>query len=243
MKYKLETIPVWDAIDAESECPFCLLEQKAENGYLKYYLGSSVMAPETRVTVNARGFCREHFLQLRKVPGEHHALSLLTHTRFETAAEQTEKTLEKLKAYNKKRINAVIDELEARDSSCVICERLEETLKRYYFTTVHLWKTDDQDFRKRYRDSRGVCLRHLRGLLAMAAEILRPGPGNAAKSQWKEWIETTLTIQRGSSRRLKTELFDYSRSFDPQYERKDLNYSDNTLDRGIQKLKGRFITP
>ncbi|WP_319559934.1 DUF6062 family protein [Marispirochaeta sp.] len=240
MKYKLETIPVWDAFDADSECPFCLLEQKAEKGYLKYYLGSSVMAPETRVTVNARGFCREHFLQLRGVGGERHALSLLTHTRFEETALRTEKALEKLKGYNKKRINAVLDELKVQDSGCVICDRLEETLKRYYFTVVYLWQTDDQGFRKRYLESRGVCLRHVRGLLAMAAETLRPGFG---KDQWKEWIEATLTIQRNSSRRLRTELFDYSRSFDPQYERNDLHYGDDTLDRGIQKLKGRFITP
>jgi hypothetical protein len=30
MKYELETIPVWDAYQSDSECPLCLLMKKAE---------------------------------------------------------------------------------------------------------------------------------------------------------------------------------------------------------------------
>ncbi|WP_319416180.1 DUF6062 family protein [Marispirochaeta aestuarii] len=246
MKYNLETIPVRDAFEADSECPFCLLEQKAEEGYLKYYLGSSVMAPETRVTVNARGFCRAHWSALGRIRGERHALSLLAHTRFTEAAFQTEKILEKIGQYDKKRLESAITELESQVSGCVICERLEATMKRYYFTVVHLWKTDDQGFRKRYRESRGVCLRHLGGLVAMASETLCSGLknlGGKAREDWKSWIRETLVMEQDSFHRLEGELFDYSRSFDPQYERKDLNYRDESLDEGIEKLTGKDFRP
>jgi hypothetical protein len=61
MKYKLETIPVWDALKEDSECLLCFLEEKIEDYYLNYYLGSSVMNRETRVKLNQKGFCSDHF--------------------------------------------------------------------------------------------------------------------------------------------------------------------------------------
>jgi len=241
MKYKLETIPVWDAFDADSECPFCLLERKAEEGYLKYYLGNSVMAPETRITVNALGFCRNHWSALGRIQGERHALSLLAHTRYTEAASRTETILKKLGQYDKKRLESALGEIEAQVSGCVICERLEETMKRYYFTAVHLWKNDDQGFRRRYLESRGVCLKHLGRLVAIASETLCSGLknlGGKTREDWKNWIQATLAMERNSFRRIEAELFDYTRSFDPQYDRKDLNCRDESLNAGIEKLTG-----
>ena len=59
-KYQLETIPVWDGIKSQSECFICDLMEQAQNDSLEFYLGSSVMNPETRVRVNSIGFCPQH---------------------------------------------------------------------------------------------------------------------------------------------------------------------------------------
>jgi len=98
MKYKLETIPVWDAVKrqkaerqkhemndpreeetARSCCFLCRLMEDSEQRYIDYYLGSSVMNPETRVQVNSRGFCPHHYLALTKAE-KPQALALIAHT-------------------------------------------------------------------------------------------------------------------------------------------------------------------
>ena len=79
MKYELETIPVWDAYRADSECPLCLLLRRAEAEFVRFYVGHSVMVPEMRVQVNDAGFCRAHFPMLL-AGGNRLGLALITHT-------------------------------------------------------------------------------------------------------------------------------------------------------------------
>ena len=62
VKYQLETIPVWDGISSQSECFICDLMEEAQKDSISFYLGSSVMNPETRVKVNATGFCPQDAL-------------------------------------------------------------------------------------------------------------------------------------------------------------------------------------
>ena len=50
-KYQLETIPVWDGIQSDSECFICDLMKEALADNLRFFLGASVMNPETRVRV------------------------------------------------------------------------------------------------------------------------------------------------------------------------------------------------
>ena len=59
MKEVLETIPVWDALKEDTECPICSLMMRAEEDALKYYLGPAVMVPEIRVQINSKGYCNE----------------------------------------------------------------------------------------------------------------------------------------------------------------------------------------
>ena len=98
MKYELETIPVWDAFKQECECPVCILHDRAEETYLKFFLGNSVMVPEMRVEVNKTGFCPEHFQKLLQKRSPHY-LGLMTHTHFKeliTKLENEFKQVDKL---------------------------------------------------------------------------------------------------------------------------------------------------
>ena len=244
MKYKLETIPVWDAFDDKGECPFCLLEQKAENEYLSFYLGNSVMVPEIRVQVNEVGFCPGHFSMLYATRTNRHALSLVTHTRFGKAAEKANDLLAglaegrrirgKFGKIGKKEILAAAQKLEAHTSGCLICSRIQETLKRYIFTALYLWKNDEEGFRRRYAASKGVCLPHLARLLEMSTEVLR-------RKQLEAWLKGTARLQRDNAARLDGELFWYTRKFDSQNDDKPLGNAEKALERGIQKLSGRLL--
>mgnify|MGYP006322961003 CR=1 FL=1 len=60
MQYHLETIPVWEAMEAESPCPFCMLYSKLEANEVDRSLGGSVMEPDARIRVNETGICAHH---------------------------------------------------------------------------------------------------------------------------------------------------------------------------------------
>jgi hypothetical protein len=236
MKYKLETIPVWDAFDADTECPFCLLERKAEKGYLKFFLGNSVMVPEMRVEVNGTGFCRTHYPMLYNTRENRHALGLLTHTRLQEAQKETGRLLSALaRKADRKSLEKAAASLGSQVESCMICSRLAETLARYSFTTLYLWKRDEEGFRERYASSKGFCLQHLGGLLSMGAEVLT-GP------LLKEWCGATARLQAENGARLESELFRYTQKFDFQNEGLPWENAKDALERGVQKLTGKLLT-
>lgn len=238
MKYKLETIPVWDAFDAESECPFCSLEEKAEASYLKFFMGNSVMVPEMRVEVNKTGYCRTHYPMLFNTRANRHALGLMTHTHFTTAFKECSRGLKRLAGGTKRDLKRgflkLAEELKAETTQCMICSRIEETVKRYLFTTLYLWKKDEEGFRRRYATSKGFCRYHLSSLLEMAGEVL-PGKLQA------EWITVTAELMQAAAERLDGELFWYTQKFDFQNDDKPWGTSKDALERGIQKLEGTIL--
>lgn len=238
MKYKLETIPVWDAFDAESECPFCLLEQKAEEGYVRFFMGNSVMVPEMRVEVNKTGFCRSHYPMLFNTRANRHALGLMTHTHFSAAFTECGKELKKLAGGTKRDLKRglaqLAEKLRRNTNACMICSRIDETLKRYLFTALYLWKKDEEGFRARYASSRGFCRRHLSGLVEMAGEVL---PGKLQG----EWIALTAQLTEANAERLDGELFWYTQKFDFQNDDKPWGTAKDALERGIQKLQGTIL--
>ena len=70
MRVQLDTIAVWDAIKSGGECFLCSLKKQAETRSVKFYLGPSVMNPETRVKVNQSWFCHDHVQQLLAADSE-----------------------------------------------------------------------------------------------------------------------------------------------------------------------------
>ena len=47
MRYHIDTIPVWDAMKLNGECPLCALRRKVEMEDVDRFLGGSVMEPDT----------------------------------------------------------------------------------------------------------------------------------------------------------------------------------------------------
>ena len=60
MKERIYTIPVNDAFGIECDCPLCELEKQTTADLLGYYIGSSMMESDVRVTTNEKGFCNSH---------------------------------------------------------------------------------------------------------------------------------------------------------------------------------------
>ena len=66
MKEKLYNIPINDAINAGSECPFCYIERQIEQDLMDFVLGSgsSYMESDVREQTDKAGFCRTHFKKM-----------------------------------------------------------------------------------------------------------------------------------------------------------------------------------
>lgn len=250
MKYELDTMPVWDALKAGSECPFCLLETRSRTAAVRYYLGASVMAPEVRVTVNERGFSRRHWRILAK-DANRLGLGLLAHTRLKRLREQlhplthaldkesaraAEKGgLDNLLAGKKSLVaaaEALCQRLEALDQSCLIQERVETDLARYFFTTVHLVR-QDQDFRQAWEASKGVCLRHLPGLIRLACQEL--GPKDLGR-----FLLVLVGLQDANLERLENDIWSFTKQFDATASHQTTGDPKEAIERTLQKLTGVF---
>ncbi|MDA3811684.1 MAG: DUF6062 family protein [Spirochaetaceae bacterium] len=221
------------------------LSEKAEERYLKFYLGSSVMNPETRVEVNKTGFCPHHFSGLLHVRSNH-GLGLLTHTHFEKRIELLNSFLTSLKneaskisgksiSLKSKKMSSAIKSLEKHlrqsEESCMICTRIAYTIQRYTFTIIHLWKTDGE-FRDYFQKSRGFCFHHLPEVLTMAEEILSPG-------KLGEFVEQVVSLVEKNNERIEKEILWFTQKFDSKNFDKPWGTSEDAHYRTIQKLSGR----
>lgn len=248
MKYELETIPVWDALKADGECPFCHLAQVSREYYASYYLGSSVMNPETRVKVNEAGFCSDHFFDLA-AERKAHSLGLITHTYLKEYQKKLDPPLSSLKkrcqklatkkgqlSFPKdvrKRRDDLFELLESIDKTCLICDGLERSMKRYLYTLTYLWKSDSE-FRSTLKESKGFCMVHLKDLLPMAEECLKP-------AEALEFMGEVLQLQEDNLERLERELDWFNQKFDAQNSQKPWDNSKNAHKRTIEKLIGRVV--
>ncbi len=213
MKYKLETIPVWDAVQREEKtCIICFLMEQSEQRKITFYLGNSVMNPETRVRVNTQGFCPDHYRKLIG-GGKPLSLGLMAHTRLQETWKQVDRAVHALGSSSsprsvKKAALQLESVMEGREAGCLICEGMSDNLNRYLYTTAHLWGAE-QEFREAFRDSGGVCLHHLSFLAAMAPEALGKGLLGEFCSELvqnsKLWMERTLDEVQWLTQRNKSE--------------------------------------
>jgi len=251
MKYELETIPIWDAYDAESECPLCLLEEKAEKSYLEFFLGGSVMIPEMRIEVNRTGFCPQHFSLLFKEDNRH-GLGLITHTHLKEIMGKIDRRHKRLafragggvpfmarlfsrgkKVSLKDALHNFITLIRKTEAKCMICDRIDYTLKRYTFTIVYLWQRD-REFKEKFQESKGFCLHHLPHVIGMAEEIM----GGRRLSQF---VANLIPLQERSLTRLEEEIKWYTLKFAYENRDKPWGTSKDALHRTLQKLTGKIM--
>ena len=196
MRYHIDTIPVWEAMEKETACPLCALYQKCEETEIDRSLGGSVMEPDSRIRVNERGICTKHHQQLFMMQNRlGHALLVDSHSKEHLKkldaldklipASQPKKGLFGASRKNTSTL-ALAEALEKMSTTCVICEDIDSHMQRYMYTFLHLWKTDTK-FRKTWEASKGMCLPH-------AAEMLRHASEHLNASQQGEFAQSLLKL-------------------------------------------------
>ena len=235
MKIQLETIPVWDGIKSNSECYICDLMAQAQRDAISFYLGNSVMNPETRVRVNEHGFCYKHS-QMLVAANKSQGVALMTDTYLAKSREIFERSFtELLGAKNpklaKKAIEHFSSDLEKREAGCLVCTSMQDRLSRYYYTTAYLWG-EDQEFREALAESKGFCLHHFQGLLQQSKEALSP-------SVQPEFIRSLTTLELANLDRIAKDVYWMTQKYKSENVDEPWNGCEDAHKRGMDKMTGR----
>jgi hypothetical protein len=234
MKIQLETIPVWDAMKTGSECYLCDLKLQSEKDGVAFFLGPSVMNPETRVNVNEHGFCRHHFEKLIEA-GKPQGLGLMAETYLETDRKAWGKAMESLlqaKAGRKmdKAVAAFSDAVASRSPHCLICSRVEDREVRYLYTTVRLFITD-LDFKVALKHSKGFCIPHFQRLLDISQKAL-------SSEERRDFVQTLTEVELSNLERLQHEVVWMTEKYKTENFDKPWNGCEDAQKRVVRKLTG-----
>lgn len=242
MRYHIDTIPVWDAVKLESECPLCALRRQIERGEVDRFLGGSVMEPDTRIRVNAKGFCQRHHVLLYAQQNRlGHAL--MTHTHMKETRQKADQILAGAasegqpsifkralgKGGSEDPLCAAAAALEELTASCILCDTIAENMQRYAYTLLHLY-IHDSAFKTAFENSKGVCLRDAALLLRMASEAL--------KGKDRQAFADLLRRQTAENmKRVEDDLEWFTLKFDYRNADKPWNNSRDALERAVTKLR------
>ena len=231
-KYQLETIPVWDGIKSGSECFICDLMEQAQTDSLEFFLGSSVMNPETRVRVNSTGFCPRHTSMLVQA-GHPNSMAVLWESHLQTTRDSLAKVFKELQSpRNMKKTIASLDSvLSEREKGCLICNRMNDRLVRYCFTIPYLWG-QDTEFRKAFDDSKGFCLHHMSVILKMSLEALD-------SKQQKAFAQSMADLQLRNLDRTSKDLVYMIEHYKSENRDKPWNGCEDAQVRAVYKEIGK----
>lgn len=240
MQYHLDTIPLWEVMERRVQCPFCALYHKNEQSEVERALGGSVMEPSSRIQVNEKGICAEHHRQLLAQNNRlGHALLTGSHCK------ELLKKLDRLPGRSKggalcslwgnggsSSQDKVLEQLEALTQGCVICDTVRGHMDRYYYTFLHLWKTDAK-FKALWEASPGPCMPHARDLLQSAREHL-------CASQQRELSASVLSLLKETLSREEQDLEYFTQQFDYRNQKRPWGTSKTALERTMRRLRGGF---
>ena len=249
MRYHIDTIPLWDAVKLEGECPLCALRRKNELNDVQRFLGASVMEPDSRIEVNKKGFCQRH-QQMLFAEKNRLGLGLLMDSHIRELEKKVDQLLkqslsaaqEGAGASAMKRLIAgksapanktVADkaaQLKDHTTACILCDSVEENMNRYTHTFFHLWQKETA-FKEAIKAGKGFCLPDASLLLAAASEKLT---GEALL----DFVATLERLLSENLSRLEKELEWFTLKFDYRNQDKPWGTSKDALERTINKLRG-----
>lgn len=240
---QIYTIPVNDAFSQTECCPLCSLQKLQEEILMEFYLGPSLMEADHRLITNKKGFCADHLSRMYHSQKNRLGLGLMLHTHLQDITSDNKDQLAKAKPDSKKKsffskdkddwkvnLQEAAKNLEARAHSCVVCDRLEETMDRYREVIFYQFKTEE-DFAQKIMESNGFCLEHTAYLLEGAAKHLN-------QMQAQEFVNVLEEKQVGIFEELTGDVEWFTLKFDYKNQDKPWKNSKDALPRAIRRLEG-----
>lgn len=242
MKEKIYTIPVNDAFAESSICPICSLKNQLNSQLVAYYLGASLMEPDVRKTTNEKGFCGDHLDQLYHSEMNRLGLGLMLHTHLSGLSDELKVDLRNslpgrrtgVFQNRKKDFRQVLKQaakkLQARTDTCVICDRISQTMNRYLEVIFHEYFANPV-FRGHFDQVKTFCLPHTAWMLNGAADHLN-------QDQVAVMMGALVETQISSLEKLTQDVEWFTLKFDYRNHDKDWKDSKDAIPRSITRLKG-----
>lgn len=240
MKEQIYTIPINEAIEENCECPICFLQNKLEKESVEYALGPAMMEPDYRIISNEIGYCNKHYEMLLENKNKL-SLALVLDTHLEELRKnfnKYEKNIQKSKSeksgFIKKTatesIKIMSDKISENSCHCIICDKIDKTLKRYIEVFFHMWKTDSE-LQEKIKNSKGFCLPHFSLLLENSYKYL-------SNNDAYEFSNIIYELEKKELERLQEEVHHFTLKFD--YRNKDMEWgnSQDAPKRVLEKLSG-----
>ena len=230
MKEQLYTIPVNDAFATQGECPICAMYQELQKNAVEFAMGPSYMEDDIREVTDKIGFCTEHMRQILGMENKLGA-ALVLHSHMQ----KTNKDIKELAAsatgksglFKKKDISPLTNYLQTLNHSCFVCNRVEDTFKRYIRTIHYLWEKDDA-FKQKYGSSKGFCTVHYQALIEEAGK-------NLSGQNLDNYVEETNRIYLENMERVTDELEWFIDKFDYRHKDEPWGNSKDALPRAVVK--------
>lgn len=237
MKEQLYTIPVTEAFQSDCECPLCFMKKQLEENAIEYTLGPSYMEDDVRAQTDKLGFCSTHLSKMyerKNLLGV--AMILKTHI------DKTTKDIEELqrkktqstslfkRKSNTSEIKSYIDQL---DNSCFICQRINDTFKRYIVTIFYLYQSESE-FRNLFIASKGFCTSHY-GLLYDSA------PNHLSGQHLTSFLTDLNELYLTNVKRIQEDLEWLINKFDYRYVNEPWKNSRDAVPRTMIKTNGIIL--
>lgn len=238
MKEKLYAIPVNDAFDSGCECPVCQMYKTLEDNAIEYTMGPSYMEDDTRMQTDRKGFCRKHMKMIYE-SGNKLGISLILKTHFDHVIKETSplstKSSEKKGLFSKDTGAGapIVSYLNQLNSSCFVCDRINNVFDRYIDTIFYLWKTD-AGFKDKFCNSKGFCNEHF-------AVLIRKAPDYLKGSDLDEFLELTKSLYITNMERVRDDLAWFIDKFDYRNAHAPWKNSKDSIPRAI--IKTNCIIP
>ena len=240
MKEKIYTIPVNEAFDNPSECPFCNLHEKLERDILDYILGPSYMEEDIREETNKYGFCKHHYDKMFH-GGNHLGVALMVSTHLKKINKDLNEILdaelstEKKGSLFKKDASPSPLAKYSKDltSSCYACTRMEGRMENYIDTFFYLWEKEPE-FREKVTSSNGFCLEHFAMIMAEARKRMR-------NTGFVQFASTVIPLQKKNLARIDEELNWFIQKFDYRFQNEPWKNSKDAPERAILKISSLKI--
>ena len=227
MGYNISTMYIWRYFNNECECPMCKIKQIVERDLADQYLSEAVMEDAERAKVNKFGFCQNHY-DLLYAGRNKLGLALQMSTRLNRLIELTKPVDDDKKALK------LTKKLKENTESCIICDKMEFHMERYFATVPALYK-DDTKFRdKNFNEVNGFCYPHFIRLVENSKK--------AGKYQ-QQFLQVLIEKEKQSLTKLKNEIDEFTLAFD--YRNKTLPSKESSVSLKTCRLKvyGDFPLP
>jgi len=238
MKETIYTIPINEAFDQKCSCAICSIENRIESEEIEATLGPAMMEPDFRINSNHKGFCKTHYdMLLKNCKALPMALVLQTHIQqqnkdiFSHKVDFVSKN-KLLKKQSDEYISAkkITEHIEKVNNSCVICDKVQDVMNRYFDNIIYIWKTQ-KDFRDKFASQDGFCIPHFSKLLNYAMKGLN-------ENEFKEFYHTVVKMQEKYLKQYYSDISDFTMLFDHSNNSTPSENVKNSIKRSVHIISG-----